>query len=53
MEDSFAFEMLDEFEDLGRRAPTQWVARYDPPTQSKPDLRFVTPMRFIYRLVSF
>jgi hypothetical protein len=40
MEDSFAFEMLDGLE-LGDRAPTQWVARYDPPAQPKADLRFV------------
>ncbi|KAG7667534.1 putative GTP-binding protein 2 [Nannochloris sp. 'desiccata'] len=39
MEDSFVFEMLDSFDELGDRAPTQWVARYVPPPQTKPDLR--------------
>jgi GTPase len=41
MEDSFVFEMLDSFDGLEDRAPTQWVTRYVPPPQRKPNLRFV------------
>jgi len=54
MEDSFVFEMLDSFDGLEDRAPTQWVSRYVPPPQRKPDPRFVTrcilfTARFIFQ----